>query len=78
MQFKLHFFLTFLFAAFAVATATPKADANRIAAREAAMNEITDVILESRADISSFLGQLTGLLPGVFTPSILSSKTNLY
>lgn len=61
MQFKFQIFLTFLFAAFALAT--PAANA-KIAAREAAMNELMDGVLESRADITSFLGQLTGLLPG--------------
>lgn len=64
MQFKFQLLLTFIFAALALATPAAQ-ETQKIKAREAAMNELMDGVLESRADISSFLGQLTGLLPGM-------------
>lgn len=64
MQFKFQLLLAFIFAAFALATPAAQ-EAQKIKAREAAMNELMDGVLASRADISSFLGQLTGLLPGM-------------
>ena len=63
MQFKFQLLLTFIFAATALATPAAQ-EAQKIKAREAAMNELMDGVLQSRADISNFLGQLTGLLPG--------------